>query len=71
VFFRHLPVWIVVFFVTWLTHILAVSLSPLAQLLVCTPVGLGAGAAFICIFSPQRHVAMHLFDALRDLKKKQ
>ena len=71
VFFRHLPVWVVVFFVTWLTHILAVSLSPLAQLLVCTPVGLGAGAAFICIFSPQRHVAMHLFDALRDLKKKQ
>jgi O-antigen/teichoic acid export membrane protein len=65
VFFRHLPVWIVVFFVTWLTHILALSLSPLAQLLVCTPVGLGAGAAFICSFSRQRHVAIHLFDTLK------
>jgi PST family polysaccharide transporter len=70
VFFRHLPIWIVVFFVTRLTLILAVSLSPLAQLLVCAPVGLGAGAVFICSFSPQRHVAIHLFDTLRDLKKR-
>jgi O-antigen/teichoic acid export membrane protein len=70
VFFRHLPIWIVVFFVTWLTLILAVSLSPLAQLLVCAPAGLLAGAAFICSFSSQRHVAMHIFQTLRELKKR-
>ena len=70
VLFRHLPVWIVVFFVTWLTLILAVSLSPLAQLLVCAPAGLLAGAAFICSFSPQRRVAMHIFQTLRELKKR-
>jgi PST family polysaccharide transporter len=69
VFFRHLPIWIVVFFVTWLTLILADSLSPLAQLVVCAPAGLLAGAAFICSFSPQRQVALHIFQTLRELKK--
>jgi PST family polysaccharide transporter len=69
VLFRHLPVWIVVFFVTWLTLILAVSLSPLAQLFICAPVGVLVGAAFICSFSPQRRVAIHLLDTLGELKK--
>jgi O-antigen/teichoic acid export membrane protein len=67
--FRHLPIWIVVFFVTWLTRSLIVDLTPLAQLLICAPVGLVTGVAFICIFSPQRQVATHLFETLRELKK--
>jgi PST family polysaccharide transporter len=69
VFFRHLPVWIIVFFVTWLTRGLVVNLAPLAQLLLCAPVGLLAGAALICGVDSQRRVAIHLLDTLRELKK--
>jgi O-antigen/teichoic acid export membrane protein len=68
-FLRHLPLWIVVFFVTWLTRSLVVDLTPLAQLFICATVGLVTGAAFICSFSPQRQVAIHLFETLRELKK--
>jgi O-antigen/teichoic acid export membrane protein len=68
-FFRHLPLWIVVFFVTWLTRILFIDLTPLAQLLICAPVGLVTGAAFICSFPQQRQVAIHFFETLRELKK--
>jgi PST family polysaccharide transporter len=69
VFFRHVPVWLVVFVVARLTLILAANLAPLAQVLVCVPAGLLAGAAFILSFSPQRQVAIHLLDTLRELKK--
>ena len=70
VFFRHLPIWVVVFSITWLMLMLAASLAPLAQLLVCVPIGVLAGAAFICTFRPQRQVAIHLLETLRELKKK-
>ena len=40
VFFRHIPVWVVIFSVTWLTLTLVANLGPLAQLLICGPVGL-------------------------------
>jgi O-antigen/teichoic acid export membrane protein len=70
VFFRHLPVWVVVFFVTWLMLILVVNLAPLTQLLICAPIGATAGAAFIYSFRPQRQVAIHLLDTLRELKSK-
>ena len=69
VFFRHLPVWIIVFVVTRLTLSLVANLTPLGQLLVCVPVGLLTGAAIICAFGPQRRVAIHLLDTLRELKK--
>jgi PST family polysaccharide transporter len=69
VFFRHLPVWLVVFLVARLTLILVADLAPLAQVLICVPAGLLAGAAFILSFSPQRQVAIHLLDTLRELKK--
>lgn len=69
VFFRHLPIWVVVFFVSWLTLMNVANLPPLAQLLICVPVGIMTGAAFICSFSPQRRVAIHLLDTLRELKK--
>ena len=67
--FRYLPIWIVIFFVTWLTLILAVSLSPLAQLLVCAPVGVIVGGALICSFRRQRQLVIHLLETLRELKK--
>jgi O-antigen/teichoic acid export membrane protein len=70
VFFRHLPVWIITFFVTWLTRILVASLGPLPQVLICAPIGFIFGAAFIYSFSAQRQVAMHVLQALRELKKR-
>jgi O-antigen/teichoic acid export membrane protein len=69
VFFRHIPIWIITFFATWLTRTLVASLSPLPQLLICVPVGFIFGATFICSFSPQRQVAMHIFQTLRELRK--
>jgi O-antigen/teichoic acid export membrane protein len=67
VFFRHLPVWVVVFSVTWLTLMLAANLVPLAQVAVCVPAGFLAGAVFIFCFGPQRRVAIHVFDAVRQV----
>jgi O-antigen/teichoic acid export membrane protein len=69
VFFRHLPLWLIVFCATWLTLILAVHLVPLAQLVICGTVGLLAGTAFICSFSSQRKVASHLWQTFRELVK--
>jgi O-antigen/teichoic acid export membrane protein len=69
IFFRHLPVWLIVFLVARLMLILVADRAPLVQLLICVPAGLLAGAAFILSFSPQRQVAIHLLDTLRDLKK--
>jgi PST family polysaccharide transporter len=69
VFFRHLPIWVVVFSVTWLMLAMVANLAPLAQLVICAPVGMLAGTAFACSFSPQRKVVDHLLDTLRELKK--
>jgi hypothetical protein len=54
---------------TWLTRATVADLHPLSQLLICAPVGLVTGVAFICSFSAQRQVATHLFETLRELKK--
>jgi O-antigen/teichoic acid export membrane protein len=67
-FVRHLPLWIIVFVVTWLTRALANNLAPLVQLLVCGPVGLITAATVIYSFTPQRKVALHLLQTLRELK---
>jgi PST family polysaccharide transporter len=69
VFFRHLPVWIVVFSATSLALDLAARFTPLLQLLICVPAGLIAGGAMISCFTSQRQVATHLLDTLRELKK--
>jgi O-antigen/teichoic acid export membrane protein len=69
-FFRYVPLWIVVFMVTWLTKGLVVDLRPFAQLLICAVVGLIAAAAFVASFGPQRTVAIHLLATVRELRKK-
>jgi PST family polysaccharide transporter len=69
VFFRHLPVWIVVFSVTWLTLIPLIRFAPLIQLLICLPVGLFAGSVFVYWVRPQREVVSYVLKALRELKK--
>jgi len=56
--------------VTWVTRTLVGNLAPLAQLIICGPVGLIAAAAVICNFTPQREVALHLLETLRELKRK-
>jgi PST family polysaccharide transporter len=68
-FFRHLPLWIVVFSVTWLTLSVVPHLAPHIELLICGPVGLLTAVAYIWIFSSQRQVAIHLFETIRQLKQ--
>lgn len=67
VFGRHIPVWIAVFFVTWLTRNLVINLTPLCQLLICAPVGVLTAAALVFSCAPQRRVAVHLLKTLREL----
>lgn len=68
-FLRHLPLWAVVFLVTWLTRVQVANWAPFAQLLICAPAGALAGATLICTFRPQRQVATQLLRTLRELKK--
>lgn len=67
-FFKHVPVWGVVTSVAWLTHREVLQLTPLAQLAICVPLSLLAGAAFIFAYSPSRQVAAKLISILRELK---
>jgi O-antigen/teichoic acid export membrane protein len=69
VFFRHLPIWVVVFCGTWLALILVANLGPLAQLFICAPIGLLVGVAVICSFASQRKVATYLIKSLRELRR--
>jgi O-antigen/teichoic acid export membrane protein len=69
VFFRHLPLWIIVFAATSLMlFAVADAAPPLAQLVVCGPVGLLVGTAVICSFRPQRQVVIYLLATLRELR---
>jgi PST family polysaccharide transporter len=69
VFFRHLPVWGVVCGATCEAQALGANYAPLTQLLICAPVGLLVGAAFICVYAPARRAAMSLFSIIRELKR--
>ena len=70
-FLRHLPLWVVMLCATWLMRASVTNLHPLMQLLICAPVGVFAGLAFICVFSQQRRVAAYLIGNLRQYMKKQ
>ena len=69
VFFRHLPVWVISFSATWLALRLTAHFPSIVQLAICMLAGLSAGLLFILSFKPQREVATHLIDTLRELKK--
>src|SRR6059058_470482 len=69
IFFRHLPIWVVVFGLTRLMLAMVANLAPLAQLLICAPIRVLAGIGFICMFEPQRKMAVHLLDTVRELKR--
>jgi O-antigen/teichoic acid export membrane protein len=68
-FLRHLPLWVVMFVVTWLMRTVVANHPPLIQLLVCAPFGALTGIGFICIFRPQRKVGIHLLEIVRELTK--
>jgi PST family polysaccharide transporter len=68
-FFKHVPVWIIVTSVAWLTRAATTNFSPLPQLAICVPLSLLAGTAFILVYSPSRHVATGALSLLRELKK--
>jgi len=69
IFFRHLPIWVVVFSLTRLMLAMVANLAPLAQLLICAPIGVLAGIGFTCMFEPQRKVAVHLLETVQELKR--
>ena len=68
-FYRHLPVWIVVFGLTRLTCFLLPHSPPIVQVLVSTIAGLSGGAVSILLLAPSRRTALHLLDALRLLRR--
>ena len=65
---RHLPVWGIVCGATWLARTFVLDANPWTQLLLCSPVALLAGAAYIGVSTPSRRVAVNLFSIMRDLK---
>jgi O-antigen/teichoic acid export membrane protein len=69
-FLLHVPLWIVVFAVTFETRSFVAGAPSWMQLLVCVPVGAIVGAAFIWISKPQRRVAIHLWQSLREFRTK-
>jgi O-antigen/teichoic acid export membrane protein len=67
-FLKHLPVWVIVTLVAWLTRAAILNFSPLAQLATCIPASLLAGAVFIFIYPPSRRVTANLLSTVRELK---
>jgi PST family polysaccharide transporter len=70
-FLRHLPVWGIIFGTTYVIRNMVHNFVPFTQLLICVPVGLLAGAAFICIYAPSRRTALSLLSALQELVRSQ
>ena len=66
---RHLALWVIMLVTTWLMRTRVADLHPLTQLLICAPVGALTGIAFICMFQPQRKVAIDIVETVRELKK--
>jgi PST family polysaccharide transporter len=65
---KHLPVWCVVCGSTLAVRAFWADSSPLRQLLVSAPIGIGAGVASIWLLPPCRRVALGVFAILRDYK---
>jgi hypothetical protein len=53
---------------TWLMDTTVANLRPLIQLLICAPVGVLTGIAFISMLKPQRRVALQLLETMREFK---
>lgn len=64
-FFSHLPCWGTVYLTTTLAHAMVKGVAPIVQLLVCVPIGLGAGAALALIFRRPRQSAFYVWNTVR------
>lgn len=67
VFFRHLPLWVVVFGATYLIRTLVIDFAPLAELFICAPVGVAAAIGTIFALRPLRIVALHTLRTAREV----
>jgi len=65
---RHLPVWGVVCGTALLARTFVLDANPWMQLLLCGPIALLAGVAYIGVSTPSRRVAVNLFSIVRELK---
>ena len=65
-FLWHLPLWFTVTGAVYATSLALPPLSPLMQILCCTPVGLLAAAATIAVVPQQRITAANLIGRARD-----
>jgi len=68
-FFKHVPLWCLVYGTTWLARRFLLQSPPLIQLLVCGSAGLLVAVAYIWIQSPSHQAVVVLFDAVREWKK--
>jgi O-antigen/teichoic acid export membrane protein len=64
-FLSHLPCWGAVFLTTTLAYRTVDHAAPIVQLLVCVPIGLGAGAALILMFPRPRQSAFFAWSTLK------
>jgi PST family polysaccharide transporter len=64
-FLSHLPCWGTVCLSTTLAYAMVKDAAPIVQLLVCGPIGLGAGTALVLIFDRPRRSAFSAWNAIR------
>jgi PST family polysaccharide transporter len=64
---RYLPVWAVVCGTTYLMRLIVAKSPPLAQVVLCTPIGLIGGLILIFAVAPLRRTALELADILKEL----
>jgi len=64
-FLSHLPCWVTVCLSTILAYMMVKDAAPIIQLLVCAPIGLGAGTALVLIFDRPRHSAFSTWNTIR------
>jgi O-antigen/teichoic acid export membrane protein len=67
-FFTHLPVWVVIFIVTAFARTLVLHRGPVAQVLICVPIGLSAGFVFAIVYGPTRRLALKLLNSVRSIR---
>lgn len=68
-FLSHLPCWGVVVLTTSLAAKAVAHAAPIVQLLVCIPVGIGAGAALILLFPRPRQSAFFAWSTIKSALK--
>jgi O-antigen/teichoic acid export membrane protein len=64
-FFSHLPCWGTVYVATTLGYMMLKDAAPIIQLLVCGPIGFGAGTVLVLMFRRPRQSASYAWNTLR------